>query len=151
MHFCRLLEIIVLGSPDTRIRQFRMTFKLPCGTLTSQIYYQKVVNYLRKASSEMSKLQPERHLGCCTLQLDFPRRSGTYSDLIFNRIVVQSTLLHFSSESGPSGNSRDFQISRKLCRLLQGIGEDTPGNSRHQNLSFQIDHRASMSQLGASR
>ena len=65
--------------------------------------------------------------------------------------VVQSTLLNFSSESGPSGNVRDFQISRKLCRLLQGIGEDTLGNSRHQNSSFQIDHRAFMSQLGVCR
>ena len=50
MHFCRLLERIVLGSPDTRIQHFGMTFKLPCGTLTSQIYYQNVVNYLRNAS-----------------------------------------------------------------------------------------------------
>ena len=58
--------------------------------------------------------------------------------------MVQSTLLHFSSESGPSGNFRDFQISRKLCRLSQGIGEDTLGNSRHQNSSFQIDYRAFM-------
>ena len=50
MHFCKLLEIIVLGSTDTRIHQFRMTFKLPCGILTSQIYYQKVVMCILKPS-----------------------------------------------------------------------------------------------------
>ena len=136
IHFCMLLEIIVLGSPDTRIHQFRMTFKLPCGTLTSQIYYQKVVNYLRKASRRNVKVAAERRVGCCTLQLDFPRRSGTYSDLKFNRIVVQSTLLHFSSESGPSGKFRYFQILRVHDALLQVIGNNCLGKSRHQNLSI---------------
>ena len=78
--------------------------------------------------AETSKLRPEWRLGCCTLQLDFPRRSGTYSDPKFNRIVVKSTLLHFSSESGPSGNSKNIQISRKLNRLLRGARGNTIEN-----------------------
>ena len=65
--------------------------------------------------------------------------------------MAQSTFFHFSSESGPSGNFRDSQISHKLCRLSHAIEEDTLENSRHQNSSFQNDHRASMWQLGASR
>ena len=79
--------------------------------------------------AETSKLHPEWRLGCCTLQLDFPRRSGTYSDLKFNRIVVQSTLLHFSSESGPSGKFRHFQILHVHDARLQAIGNHCPGKS----------------------
>ena len=92
----------------------------------------------------MSKLQPERRLGCCTLHLDFPRRSGTYSDLIFNGTVVQSTLLHFSSESGPSGKFRHFQILRVHDALLQVFGNNCLGKSWHQNSSIQDDIQASM-------
>ena len=77
MHFCRLLEIIVLGSPDTRIHQFRMTFKLPCGTLTSQIYYQNVVNYLRNASRRNVKVTgtPWKAAGFLEASLSDPRHA----------------------------------------------------------------------------
>ena len=45
IHSCRLLEIIVLGSADTRIRHFRITFKLSCGSLASQIDYRKDLDF----------------------------------------------------------------------------------------------------------
>ena len=43
------------------------------------------------------------------------------------RHVVQSTPLHFSSESGPSGKFRHFQISHDHDTLWQVIGENCFG------------------------
>ena len=47
----------------------------------------------------------------------------------FNRIVVQSTLLHFSSASGPLGKFRHFQILRVHDALLQVIENNCVGKS----------------------
>ena len=136
IHFCRLLERIVLGSADTRIRHFRMTFKLPCGSLASQIDYRKDLDFWEIRLAEMSKSHPGRRLDCFTLQLAFLRPSWTYSGLKLNRIVVQSTLLHFSSESSPSGKFWHFQISHDHDTLLQVIGDNCLGKCWHQNSSF---------------
>ena len=44
LHSCRLLQIIVLGSTDTRVRHLRITFKLPCASLAPGIDYRKVLD-----------------------------------------------------------------------------------------------------------
>ena len=135
IHSCRLLEIIVLGSADTRIRHFRMTFKLPCGSLASRIHYRKDLNIWEIHLLEMSKSHPGRRLDCFTLQLAFLRPSWTYSGLKLNRVVVQSTLPHFSSESSPSGKFWHFQVSHDHDTLLQVIGD----NCLDVSFEFQID------------
>ena len=66
--------------------------------------------------AEMSKLQPEGRLGCCTLQLDFPRRSGTYSDLVLCSIFPLRAALRAISKM-----FRFHVSSIGFCKVLERI------------------------------
>ena len=120
--------------------------------MQASMWYSDVSNLLSEGCQLFEKLIWQKRQSCIlrgawavaacnsTSQGDL----GHTPALNFNRIVVQSTLLHFSSESGPSGKFRHFQILRVHDALLQVIGKNCLGKSWHQNSTFWDDIQASM-------